>query len=171
MLKEFDIQRFAKPEIDLMSQVTGSSQLPPGVLNNILANVDATADYTIKRRGLAGQALGYDPSNPLNFPDYQQQDNALQGQYQGNADKLRQSYSAIGSTPPASDCNDGPDDGAGESIRGFLGRALARLRRGLTSGCAAQPDVGAAKLRPAGYEERPVGASAAGAVRCRSTSP
>ena len=103
MLKEFDITRFAKPEIDLMGQVSGSAQLPPGVLNNILANVDATADYTIKRRGLAGQALGYDPSNPINYPDYQQQDNALQGQYQANADKLRQSYSAIGSTPPASD--------------------------------------------------------------------
>ena len=102
MLKEFDIQRFAKPEIDLMGQVTGSSQLPPGVLDNILANVDTMADYTIKRRGLAGQALGYDQSNPLNFPDYQQQDNALQNNIQPTLDQRRRNYGAVAANPPAS---------------------------------------------------------------------
>jgi hypothetical protein len=111
MLKEFDIQRFAKPEIDLMGQVTGSSQLPPGVLDNILANVDTMADYTIKRRGLAGQALGYDQSNPLNFPDYQQQDNALQNNIQPTLDQRRQNYGAVATQQPPSQGTAPPTQG------------------------------------------------------------
>jgi hypothetical protein len=101
MLKEFNVTRFASPEITMMNQVAGSSSLPPGVLDDILANVDTTANYTIQRRALAGQALGYDPSNPLNFPDYQQQDNALQANYAPELARRRQSYGAVAATVAA----------------------------------------------------------------------
>ena len=165
--------RFAKPEIDLMGQVTGSAQLPPGVLNNILANVDATADYTIKRRGLAGQALGYDPSNPMNYPGLsaagQRPARPVSGQRRQAAAVLqRDRFDAAGVQ-----LDDGPGGGPGESIRGFLERALACLRRReLASGlaCSRAAPAGGFFVGSAGDEERPVGSGDSRTVRCRSTS-
>ena len=96
MLKQFDIVRFAKPEIDLMSGVTGSGELAPPVINGILANLDAGADYILKRKGAAGQTLGYDPSTPMNYPEFQAADKGFLDTYSRDAEARRAQYGAIG---------------------------------------------------------------------------
>jgi hypothetical protein len=98
-IKNANMTRVAQPEIAAVGTMTGTADLPPGVLDNILANVDNGVDYTLKRKELAGRALGY--GAPLNYPDFQQQDTSLLNDYQANADKRRQSYGAINTTPPA----------------------------------------------------------------------
>jgi hypothetical protein len=102
VVKSIGMTRVAQPEIAAVGSMTGSADLPPGVLDNILANVDAGADYALQRKDLAGRVLGY--GDPLNYPDFQQQDASLLANYSAAADQRRQSYGAIGTgnnNPPA----------------------------------------------------------------------
>ena len=138
-----------------MGQVTGSAQLPPGVLDNILANVDATADYTIKRRGLAGQALGYDPSNPINYPDY-----PAAGQRPAN--HIRPTPTSCGRTtarsvrtPPASDSTPA-QTARRRPFEAYLGRVSHVFGGGSQAAAACSRAAPAGGfIGPAGDEKRP----------------
>jgi len=110
MLKQYDIVRFAKPEIDLMNKVIGDPTADPQVVNGILANLDTAAQYTLKRKDLASQALGFgsstDPSQTgaaINFPEFQQGDAKLLNDYNATAQANRDAANSIGTgvKPPA----------------------------------------------------------------------
>ena len=100
VVKEAGMIRVAQPEIKAVGTMTGTADLPPAVLANILANVDAGADYIIKRKALAAQTLGFDPSKPTNYPEFQQGDQALLGDYNNQVDARRKSYGGIGGNQP-----------------------------------------------------------------------
>jgi hypothetical protein len=103
MLKQYDIVRFAKPEIDLMNRVMGDPTASPEVINGILANLDTAAQYTVQRKNLASRTLGFgstDPSQPdtgpINFPEFQQGDAALLNDYNAKAQANRDAAGAVG---------------------------------------------------------------------------
>jgi hypothetical protein len=94
--------RAAKPELDAIGTMTGTADVPPAVLNNILANLDAGVDYTLSRKDLAGRSLGFGGSaQPMNYPEFQQEDTKLLSNYNTHAEKLRQGYGAVGTNQPA----------------------------------------------------------------------
>ena len=127
------LTRVAQPEIAAVSTMTGTADLPPGVLDNILANVDNGVDYTLKRRELAGRVLGY--GAPLNYPDFQQQDTSLLNDYQANADQRRQGYGAIGTGGAA---NNNPPPPVASQPTATWPDAITSLVHWLSSG-GAQP--------------------------------
>ena len=103
MLQQYDIVRFAKPEIDLMNKVIGDPTADPRVINGILANLDTAAQYTIQRKNLASRALGFgstDPNapdtGPINYPEFQQGDAALLNDYNTKAQANRDAAGSIG---------------------------------------------------------------------------
>ena len=69
--------------------------MPPNVLNNIIANEEATADAQISRKTNAQQALGVGGA-PMSFDDYTKADNDLNNNLKSKTDQLRQQYGAIG---------------------------------------------------------------------------
>ena len=151
VIKSAGMTRVAQPEIAAVSTMTGTADLPPGVLDNILANVDNAADYTLQRKGLAGRVLGFDPQNPMNYPDFQQGDAALLNNYQPDLDKRRQNYGAINATPsspvattqapPPPQINDNP-------VTNALGAAVHWLFGGASASAPSQLPSPSIELKP-----------------------
>ncbi len=93
------IQRLAGPAIKEEQLILGTANLPRSVLNNIIANEDATADLQISRATLAYRArTGQIPMN-----DYYKQSLALDATIKQHTDELRNQYKAVGTqkTRPA----------------------------------------------------------------------
>ena len=140
-IKSAGMTRVAQPEIAAVGAMTGTADLPPGVLDNILANVDNAADYTLQRKSLAGRVLGFDSQNPLNYPDFQTQDTGLLNNYSANADKLGRDYGAIATNQPP------PAAGPGVIGRGDIVGGIQRMFGG--GGAQAQPPAPAPAPPPA----------------------
>ena len=160
-IKSAGMTRVAQPEIAAVSAMTGTANLPPGVLNGILANVDNGVDYTLQRKALAGQVLGYDQQNPLNYPDFQQQDANLLNNYQANAEKYRASYGAIGANAAASGPNNqspvSPTAPAVNPFEAFWGGLAHVLGWGSqpSSAAPAAPSAPAPQTQPNSIELKP----------------
>ena len=93
--KASGIQRLAGPEIQAVGKQIGTANLPPGVLNNIIANEEAAADTQIARRNNAQNTLGIG-DQPMTYTDYTNADNDLNNSLKQRTDALRQQYDAIG---------------------------------------------------------------------------
>ena len=93
--KASGIQRLAGPEIQAVGKQIGTASLPQPVLDNIIANEQATADLQVQRKANAQQALGVSGA-PMSFDDYTTADNALNNSLKAKTDALRTQYNAIG---------------------------------------------------------------------------
>ena len=93
--KASGIQRLAGPEIQAVGKQIGTANLPQPVLDNIIANEQATADLQVQRKANAQQALGVGGA-PMSFDDYTTADNALNNSLKAKTDALRTQYDAIG---------------------------------------------------------------------------
>ena len=98
--KQAGIQRLAGPEIVAVGKQIGSANLPPDVLNNIIANEEAAADTQIQRRVNAQRTLGLG-DQPMSYTDFVNADNDLNNQLRAHTDALRQQYGAIGTQAQA----------------------------------------------------------------------
>ena len=115
--KASGIQRLAGPEIQAVGKQIGTANLPPGVLNNIIANEEAAADTQIARRSNAQNTLGIG-GQPMTYTDYTNADNDLNNSLKQRTDALRQQYDAIGTQAqqPAPIAQPGPPMLGGGSI-------------------------------------------------------
>ena len=93
--KASGIQRLAGPEITAVGKQIGTANLPQPVLDNIIANEQATADLQVQRKANAQQSLGVS-GTPMSFDDYTKADNDLTNTLKAHTDALRTQYGAIG---------------------------------------------------------------------------
>ena len=93
------IQRLAGPAIKEEQLILGTANMPRSVLNNIIANEEATADLQISRAQLAYQAR----TGQMSMNDYYKQSLALDATIKAHTDELRNQYKAVGTvkTRPA----------------------------------------------------------------------
>jgi hypothetical protein len=96
---DYNLSRVAQPEITLLGKVTGSADMPPGVLESVLTNLEAGANLSVALRDQAGRVLRLSPGDPTNYPDYAQAADALFKGYGASADKLRTQYDVPGALP------------------------------------------------------------------------
>ena len=94
---DYNLNRVAQPEIALLSKVTGSADLTPAELANILANLRTGTDLSEALRSQASRALGLssDPT-PFDYPDYAKFEGDSFNKYSQVADQNRVDYGAIG---------------------------------------------------------------------------
>ena len=106
--KASGIQRLAGPEIQAVGKQIGTAQLPPGDLNNIIANESVAADIQLARRANAQNALGLG-SQTMSMTDYTNADNDLNASLQARTDAQRRLLNAIGTAaPPTTTSNPAP---------------------------------------------------------------
>ena len=88
------IQRLAGPAIKEEQLILGTANMPKSVLNNIIANEEASADLQISRAQLAYQAR----NGGMSMSDYYQKSLALDATIRQHTDELRNLYKAVGTT-------------------------------------------------------------------------
>ena len=93
------IQRLAGPAIKEEQLILGTANMPKSVLNNIIANEEASADLQISRAQLAYQAR----NGGMPMGEYYQKSLALDATIKQHTDELRNLYKAVGTlhTRPA----------------------------------------------------------------------
>jgi hypothetical protein len=90
------IQRLAGPAIKEEQLIIGNPNMPPKVMDNIIANEKAAADIQVERGNIAFKARYGQGQAALPMPDYAQQSFDLDNTIQQRTDDYRKQYGAVG---------------------------------------------------------------------------
>jgi hypothetical protein len=90
------IQRLAGPAIKEEQLIIGQPNMPPQVMDNIIANEKAAADIQVERGNIAFRARYGQGQDALQMPDYAKQSMDLDNSFQSRTDDYRKQYGAIG---------------------------------------------------------------------------
>ena len=90
------IQRLAGPAIKEEQLIIGNPNMPPKVMDNIIANEKAAADIQVERGNIAFKARYGQGPDALAMPDYAQQSFDLDNTIQQRTDDYRKQYGAVG---------------------------------------------------------------------------